>query len=140
MRYVTIPEPLMLECFADPKTGKPPLRYGFDAFLREYIWTWSGWRETADTLDLALQLHSELAREPGDVVELTDEEHEKLSIAARAPNYAPTVAGEFLIYLKAIIGAARSRPYNHALHVAEVADRIVQVEAARAAAKEGAAT
>lgn len=107
MRYMIVPEPL------DVQTPTGPKRYSADVHMREHVQCDPSWRESAERLDALERLNEKIVgRVPGDVIELTDAEHELLLPVwtAKGMQVSPAAAPAFNRLAKALLGASSKDP------------------------------
>lgn len=107
MRYLIIPEPVNVQTAAGPKP------YTADVHMREHVQCDPSWRESAERLDILERISEKiLDHAPGDVIELTDAEHEALvpSWTAKGMQIAPAAAPAVNRMSKALLGAGAKDP------------------------------
>lgn len=94
MRYITIPEPEVLEGVTLPgEDGTPtPVSYALHSLNREFIWTDPAWLATGDACEAHARCREAFAAapEPGNVVALSDADYDLYRpIALRAGESIP---------------------------------------------------
>lgn len=110
MRYVTIPETIVLRNAIEVATGKHPTQ-DFVGFVQHVL----GDNESVTADDQSLLLFVEAARrfegkKVGAVVPLTDAEHELLARLARTYKYQPAVRLDMFQFVAHLIEAPREEP------------------------------
>ena len=111
MRYLTIPKPVEL-----PATDGQVHQYEFSDLLADQVWCHEFWRAASgrDLSDLFFDLVGkfEFATEAGDVVELTDAEHEIMLplVTMRGNKLNPRVAVPLQRLMRCIIIAPTKPP------------------------------
>jgi hypothetical protein len=123
MRYITIPEPAILEHMELPKDA--PKRHPelpFSEFVRKVLVQHKDVTTSDEILGRFMLLEEDVkSKVAGDVWELTDELHETLASLAKTFTYAPDIKLYLLKHVKAITGAAAKKPELAVVKQPEVA-------------------
>ena len=102
MRYVKIPAAVSL-----PHSH---VIYLWATFLDEFVWESKEWRADASSLDALVRAHAIADGNVGDVVALSDEDHERLVKLVRDANIPGAVQFPLAPFCRAISGAASTPP------------------------------
>jgi hypothetical protein len=111
MRYVVVPEPVVLEnAMPNPKTGEPT-----KLSMKEFVTKWLVADEKVmtklESVEQFLSLSEGISdKQPGQVWGMTDEEHEFLLALVRGAKINPEIKGDVLHIVKAIMAAAKKNP------------------------------
>lgn len=101
MRYVKIPSSVSL-----PNTPKP---YNWSTFLDEFVWESKEWQADIAALDALVRAHKLADAKEGEIVSLSDADHERVWKLVQAATI-PGAVKFSLIPFCAAIGAASSDP------------------------------
>lgn len=110
MHYLTIPLPAVIENMEGPN-GEPPT-LSFPDFLALTLATSKLWRANEAAIDCLMNITAKAraAPNPGDVLELQNDEWELLVRVAQAHDFDPRVTVFVMPLLRAIIAAPCKRP------------------------------
>lgn len=104
MRYVTIPEDVILEHLFDEKKQHPTM--SFSSFVRKGLVADKRVNDSAANLDKFMEIEEALrTAKPGDTWPLVDEVWEFLALLVRTFDYDPNLKLYLLPFIKAVIGA-----------------------------------
>lgn len=110
MRYIKIPAPVVIDTVVDTKTGKH-FEQSFDKFVCFTLLADAKASDSDSSIDKAMSIGAKVrASAVGDVVTVSDEDHEFLQKLATSVQFHPDMKFFLLPLMKAITGAARAAP------------------------------
>lgn len=110
MRYITVPPVCPIENAVSQTTGKPA-EISFRQFVRNVLVAHNDVTKNDENLRLFMEVADKVkAAESGDVVEVSEAQHEMLSSMARTYQYAPDFKISILPLIRAITSAPDKAP------------------------------